>query len=156
MQPDCAHRVPAAITSSSEVIVNASLHIAALAGTLTLALAAAAGATTVRLVPLSPPVIGASVSTCAVPFAPAGVTAAVTELPAIAVAQNASGIAAVRVALDARGRLVGESILSSSGNRWLDRAALRTARLSRYAAETRNCGRVGGEYALVVDFTDGT
>ena len=136
--------------------MNASLHIAAIAGTLTLALSAAAGATTVRLVPLSPPVIGATIGSCAVPFAPAGVTAAAPELPVIAAAQNVTGIAAVRVALDARGRLVGESILNSSGNRWLDRAALRTARLSRYAAETRNCGRVGGEYALVVDFTDRT
>jgi protein TonB len=135
--------------------VNTSLRIASIAGTLALALPSAAGAATIRLVPLSPPVIGASVSSCAAPFVPANVLAAAPEVPPIAAGQNASGIAAVRIALDARGRLTGESVLSSSGNRWLDRAALKAARLSHYSAEVRNCERVGGEYALLVDFSAG-
>ena len=59
----------------------------------------------------------------------------------------------MRIVLDARGRLTGQSVLSSSGNRYLDRAALVAARLSRFSAEVRDCAPVGGTYAFMVDFT---
>jgi protein TonB len=134
--------------------VNTPLRIASITGTLALALSATAGAATIRLVPLSPPVIGASTTACAAAFVPAAVDAAPVEVPVIAAGQGAHGIAQVRIALDASGRLTKDSVLSSSGNRWLDRAALKAARLSRYSAEVRDCERVGGEYALVVDFTE--
>ena len=44
-------------------------------------------------------------------------------------------------------------MIASSGNRWIDRAALHAVRTSRYAAEVRDCAPVGGVYAVIVDFT---
>lgn len=128
-----------------------SLRIASAAGALVLALSAAAGAATVRLVPLSPPSIGASVR-CA--LVPASIShAEPADLPAIAAEQNVTGIATVRIAIDRAGRLTHAALLDSSGNRFIDQAALRAAKFSRYTAESRDCAHVGGTYALVVDFT---
>lgn len=127
------------------------LRIASIAGTLALALSSAAGAASIRLVPLAPTSVGASV-TCAA--APASIThAEPADLPAIAAEQNVTGITSVRIALDASGRLTNSSVLESSGNRWIDQAAVRAARFSRFSAESRDCTHVGGEYAFVVDFT---
>jgi TonB family protein len=134
-----------------EIIVNTSLRIASITGTLALALSTAAGAATIRLVPLSTPSVATSV-TCRV--VPASISsAAPAELPTIAVEQNLTGITAARVDLDAGGRLAKSAVLTSSGNRWIDQAALRAARSSRYSAEVRDCVPVGGAYAFVVDFT---
>jgi TonB family protein len=130
--------------------MNAPLHIAAVTGALTLALSAAAGAATIRLVPLSAPSVATSVTCQAVPASISN--AAPAELPTIAAEQNITGIAAVRIDIDAAGRLTKSSVLASSGNRWIDQAALRAARTSRYSAETRDCAPVGGAYAFVVDF----
>ena len=128
-----------------------SLRIAGIAATLALALSTTAGAATVRLVPLGPQSVGASINCAA---APASISYAQTaDLPAIAAGQNVTGIASVRIALDAAGRLTHTAVLESSGNRWIDGAAVRTARLSRYDAESRDCTHVGGTYALIVDFT---
>jgi TonB family protein len=140
--------------SSTEIIVTTSLRIASIASivpALALALSTAAGAATVRLVPLSPPSIAASITCTAVP---ASISAAApAELPTIAAEQNVTGITEVRIDLDAAGRLTKSSVLASSGNRWIDRAALRAARSSRYSAEVRDCAPAGGAYAFVVDFT---
>jgi TonB family protein len=134
-----------------ENIVTTPLRIASIAGTLALALSTAAGAATIRLVPVSAPSVGASV-TCAA--APASITdAQPADVPTIAAEQNVTGITSVRIALDASGRLTATSVLESSGNRWLDLAALQAARSSSYRAESRDCTRVSGTYALVVDFT---
>jgi TonB family protein len=134
--------------------MNTSLRIASAVATLTLALSTAAGAATIRLVPLSPTTAGASTTNCAAAFAPAAVTAAApAELPEIAAGQNVDGVSEVRIVLDRSGRLANHSVLASSGNYWLDQAALRAARQSRYRAEVRDCAPVGGTYALVVDFT---
>jgi periplasmic protein TonB len=133
--------------------MHTPVRTAGIAAALTLALSAAAGAATVRLVPLSPATAGASITTCAVPSAPAAVTSAMpAELPDIAAGQNAGGVTEIRIAIDADGRLTDQSVLASSGNRWLDRAALRAARQSRYRAEVRDCAPVGGTYAFVVSF----
>ncbi|HTD38028.1 MAG TPA: energy transducer TonB [Candidatus Limnocylindrales bacterium] len=128
-----------------------TLRIAGIAGSLTIALTAVAGAATIRLVPLTGTTVAATLSSCS---AAASVVAAPAVLPQIAAAQQISGVTAVRVTIDRRGTLTGASVLSSSGNPWLDRAALGTARLSRFTPELRDCERVGGEYALLVDFTD--
>ena len=133
--------------------MNQTLRIAAFSGALTLALAAAASAATVRLVPLAAHTAAVTHSACAVPSAAASIVATPVELPEIAAQQHVTGVAAVRVDLDARGTLAATSVLASSGNRWLDEAALRTARTSTYRAEVRACERVGGPYALIVDFT---
>jgi len=127
-----------------------TLRIAGIAGTFTLALAATAGAATIRLAPLTGTTVAATLSSC---YAAPTVAAAPAVLPPIAAAQQVAGVTAVRVTIDRRGTLTGASILSSSGNPWLDRAALGTARLSRFTPELRNCERVGGEYAFLVDFT---
>jgi len=127
-----------------------TLRIAGIAGTFALALTAVAGAATVRLVPLTGTTVAATLSSCSA--APA-IAAAPVVVPPIAAAQQVAGVTAVRVTIDRRGTLTDASVLSSSGNPWLDRAALGTARLSRFTPELRNCERVGGEYALLVDFT---
>jgi periplasmic protein TonB len=128
-------------------------RIASIAATLsaTIALAGTAQASTVRLIPLTPATVGASISTCSRPAAIAD--AAPADVPTIAAEQHVTGITGVLIALDARGRLTGQSVLTSSGNRYLDRAALMAARLSRFSAEVRDCAPVGGTYAFVVDFT---
>jgi|SRR5947209_2844401 len=134
--------------------MNTLLRAASAAAALSLALSTAASAATVRLVPLSPRTAGASIGSCALPFASAAVTAAVpADLPAIAAGQNVTGTTEVRIVLDPGGRLTEQSVLASSGNRWIDGAALAAARQSRYRAEVRDCAPVGGTYAFVVDFT---
>ena len=127
------------------------LRIASTAATLALALTATAGAAGIRLVPLSAPAVATSVTCRTVPASIR--SAAPAELPTIAAEQNATGITAVRIDLDAAGRLTKSSVLASSGNRFIDQAALRAARSSRYSAEQRDCAPVGGAYAFVVDFT---
>jgi TonB family protein len=137
-----------------EDIMNAPLRIAAVTGALALSLTAAASAAGLRLMPLGPQTAGATHNACAVPFAAASVAAAPVELPEIAAQQRVTGITTLRVDLDARGRLGSAAVLQSSGNRYIDEAALRTARTARYGAEVRDCERSGGTYALVVDFTE--
>ncbi|MDB5069813.1 MAG: hypothetical protein JWM87_924 [Candidatus Eremiobacteraeota bacterium] len=135
--------------------MHTTFRSAAVAGALMLALSAAAGAATVRLVPLAGQTAGTTVNGCNVPSTPASVTAAApADLPAIASGQNVSGITEVRIALDPRGYLTRASVLSSSGNRWIDRAAVHAAQASSFSAEVRDCARIGGEYAFVVDFTN--
>ena len=134
--------------------MHTPLRSAALAGALMLTLSAAVGAATIRLVPLAGQTAASSITGCNVPSAPASITAAApADLPAIASGQNVTGITAVRIALDPRGYLTRASVLSSSGNRWIDRAAVHAAQASSFRAEVRDCAGVGGEYAFVVDFT---
>jgi len=139
--------------------MNTPLRIATITGALTLALSAASGATTVRLVPLGGFIAhggtaAPSINGCAAPYATAAIKAAAPAVvPIIAAEQNVSGITSVRIELDPRGNLTSTSVLDTSGNRWLDLEALRAARLSRYSAEVNGCERVGGAYSFVVDFT---
>jgi TonB family protein len=74
------------------------------------------------------------------------------EMPAIAREQRATGESRVRIDLTATGALRSAVLASSSGNRWLDRAALATARMSRYVPEVRNCAAVSGAYLISVQF----
>jgi Gram-negative bacterial TonB protein C-terminal len=134
--------------------VNTSLRIASFAGALSLALSTAAGAATLRLVSLPGQTVAASVRSCSVAAAPASITNAYpADLPAIAVEQGVSGTTSLRIALDDRGLLTSKSVMDSSGNPWIDGAALRTAALSLYSAEIRDCQRIAGTYRLIVDFT---
>lgn len=134
--------------------MNTSLRIATIAGIMTLAGTGAAGATTIRLAPLTPRIVGASTTACPIPSAPATVAPTnIADLPAIAVGQNVSGLTVVRVKLDRNGSLVGDGVITSSNNRWIDAAALHAARSLQYAPEIRDCRNIGGDYALIVDFT---
>jgi TonB family protein len=140
--------------SREEFSVKASLRFVSVAGVLTLALSTAAGAATVRLAPLAGETIATSAKSCPVASAPASVRLAeAAALPAIAAQTGVTGITTVRIALDDRGRVTDESVMGSSGNRWIDQAALRSAQLTRYSAEIRDCQRVAGAYEVIVDFT---
>ncbi|HKU66409.1 MAG TPA: TonB family protein [Candidatus Baltobacteraceae bacterium] len=74
------------------------------------------------------------------------------EVPHIAADQGATGTAQVKIRLTAAGELAASEMFSSSGNPWLDNAALLSARMTRYTAEVANCERVGGTYLYEVDF----
>jgi TonB family protein len=134
--------------------MNQSIRIAAAAGALALALSTVVSAATVRLVPLAAQSTAVSRTGCPAESVPASVVAPPVELPEIAVQMKATGVSAIRVDLDSRGTLASAAVLRSSGNRWIDLAALRAARLSAYSAEVRGCERIGGRYALIVDFTE--
>jgi TonB family protein len=134
--------------------MNTSLRITTIAGIMTLAGTGAAGATSLRLAALTPPIVGATTNACLTVSAPATVAQMdAADLPDIAVGQNVSGMTVVRITLDDRGRLVGDGVMTSSNNRWIDEAALHAARSLRYAPEVRDCQNIGGDYALIVDFT---
>jgi TonB family protein len=118
--------------------------------------AAPAAALSVTLKPLHPQtaktaVVGA-ISSCANPNSDAQVASAFFEMPAIAEAQGATGTAGVAIQLSANGSLVAEYVLQSTGNPNLDRAALLSARMSRFAPEVSNCAAVGGSYLYTVTF----
>lgn len=74
-------------------------------------------------------------------------------LPTIAQEENVQGITTLRVDLSAAGKLVSENILESSGNKAIDDEALRSARLSSFTPEIRNCSATPGSYLYIVDFT---
>ncbi len=74
------------------------------------------------------------------------------EMPQIASEMGASGIAQVKIDLTSSGSLAAAQIFSSSGNFWLDDAALRSARLTQYTSQTINCEHVAGSYLYEVDF----
>lgn len=72
--------------------------------------------------------------------------------PTIAEEQGIGGIAQIRLDLTAGGNLSGESIYASSGNHWLDEAALTSARMTRFTPELVDCKPVGGSYLYTVEF----
>ncbi|HEX3463507.1 MAG TPA: energy transducer TonB [Candidatus Elarobacter sp.] len=88
---------------------------------------------------------------CAFPQAPAAVTyAAEPDWPLEH--DVTSGTTSVKVDLTAGGTILGASVVRSSGNVWLDSAALRATRLSSFRPEIRNCSPVAGSYIYVVQF----
>ena len=90
-----------------------------------------------------------------------GLTAPVVALstsPASAatvVLTAASGAHAPLIAAGRSSRCAHAALANSSGNRWLDDAAIATARMSRYSPEVRNCTKLAGSYLISVEFTDG-
>lgn len=88
---------------------------------------------------------------CSAPYVAASVTNAVpAEAPEAAEGQT--GVAQVKVNLSDTGAVLAVSIYATTGNTFLDSAALRAARQSSYRAETRDCMPVGGSYLFKVDF----
>ncbi|MHB8178926.1 MAG: energy transducer TonB [Vulcanimicrobiaceae bacterium] len=80
---------------------------------------------------------------------------ATPEPPAISPALRAqadSGTAAVKVQLDAHGRVVGTQIVAGTGNPGLDSLAAEMARRAEYAPATRKCRPVAGSYTFRVQF----
>jgi TonB family protein len=110
-------------------------------------------AATIALRPLSAHTASAVTTRCAAD-APAAIDAAFFEVPAIAREMHVSGESLIRIDLDAAGRLRAASMQHSSGNRWLDRAAMQSAQLSRYRPAIESCSRIGGSYLIAVDVTE--
>lgn len=126
-----------------------SLSLAALLA----APAAAANVTLTPLVVAAQNTIPTVVSECTSPDVPARVSGqALFEMPQISAEQGVSGVSAVEIQLDSKGGLVSERIYTSSSNPWLDDAALRSARVTRFSAEMRDCRHVGGTYLYAVEF----
>jgi TonB family protein len=75
-------------------------------------------------------------------------------MPPIAAMMHATGSVKVLVDLDESGKLKGTSVLASSGNAALDRAALETVRESEFSPEKIDCQGVAGSYAVIVDFPE--
>lgn len=74
------------------------------------------------------------------------------EMPPIAFEQGVTGTADVKIDLTSTGKLAKEELYGSSGNPWLDRAALLSARMTRFDAAVVNCEHVGGSYMYDVEF----
>jgi TonB family protein len=70
----------------------------------------------------------------------------------VAILQDVSGTTLVRIDLTAKGTLGGEALFKSSGNAWLDRAALQSPKMARFTPEIVNCAAVGGSYLYEVYF----
>jgi TonB family protein len=114
--------------------------------------AASTSAHTIYLLPLSATGVAVS-STGKRCFAPAAVDGeAYWQAPMIAAEQGVGGIVQVRIDLNSAGTLTNEGIFASSGNLFLDDAALRSAVLTKFVPEVANCERVGGSYLYEVDF----
>jgi TonB family protein len=132
----------------TRTILNASLAASALAA------AHPAGATTIALTPLAggPTTVGVTERCAAADRGAAIDGTPFFEMPEIAREQRATGESVVRIDLAATGALRSAALFGSSGNRWLDAAALSTARMSRYVPEVRNCLKIAGAYLVSVHF----
>jgi TonB family protein len=92
---------------------------------------------------------------CAVPDVPATVSyAAIPEAPFVAQLQHAVGTTSVQIDIDATGAILETSVLQSSGDTLLDRAALSATNLSHFRPEIKDCAPVGGSYLYQVEFLD--
>ena len=113
-----------------------------------------ASAANVALEPVVRSTSVASTAVCAVRSRSAALSDPVfVDLPTVAEAENIRGITTLKIDLSATGKLVSEKVVDSSGDRFLDDEALRSARLAPFSPEIVNCERVAGSYFYVVDFT---
>lgn len=104
-----------------------------------------------------PPVIPVEPSgpACSDPNAQAKTLVAIAPDSASAdVAAGSNVTAMIKVDLDENGRVLGVSVYASTGSLELDQAALRAARESTYAPETRDCRPVAGSYLFKVEFSN--
>jgi TonB family protein len=94
-----------------------------------------------------------SLSTCKTQAAPAAISVPVpVDYPDIAAEQNRSGTAVIQVDLADTGAIRVATIFESSGNQFLDRAAILAARQQTYSPQIVGCQPVGGSYLITVDF----
>jgi TonB family protein len=92
-------------------------------------------------------------SSCSTQAASAAITVQVpADYPLIAAEQNISGSALVQVALTLSGAVRSATIAESSGNEFLDQAAVLAARQQTYSPQIVDCRPVGGSYLVAVDF----
>jgi TonB family protein len=116
----------------------------------------AANAATITMLPLHPAQAGSQIAsrTCGSDHAAGFSGPAFAEYPPIAQLQGIAGETRVRVDLSEHGKLRTAAVDRSSGNPWLDKAAVAAARNLRYSPEVTNCEAVAGSYALNVQFGD--
>jgi TonB family protein len=94
-----------------------------------------------------------SLSTCRTQAASAAISVPVpADYPLIAAEQNSSGTAVIMVRLASTGAIRNAMIFESSGNQFLDRAALLAARQQTYSPQIVGCEPVSGSYLVTVDF----
>ena len=92
-------------------------------------------------------------ATCKISSAPATVSPVVpADIPTIALLQGATGNTTVQVTLSETGALETATIAESSGNQWLDKAALSAVRGQKYSPEISGCQPVSGSYFVSVEF----
>jgi TonB family protein len=103
--------------------------------------------------PETPPPL-ASGETCASRDVEAAViaTPGPPDIPPDVRADHTSGVAAVRVALDASGQVTDAAVAQSTGNQSLDLIAAGMARDARYSAALHDCKPVAGSYTFSVKF----
>jgi TonB family protein len=106
----------------------------------------------IALTPLAPAPLGVVSATagCAKPASVDGTP--YWFMPAIAAEQGAGGIAQIEIHLSSSGKLTDRSLFASSGNPWLDAAALTSASMTRFTSEVVDCRHVGGAYLYDVEF----
>jgi TonB family protein len=94
-----------------------------------------------------------AISGCAGSHSDAAVVNAVPpDYPEIARQMGLTGTSLVQLDLTPSGTIANASILTSSGNSLLDRAALAAARASSFRSEVRDCTPVAGSYIFSVAF----
>jgi TonB family protein len=92
---------------------------------------------------------------CSATDSPAQLMRAINPVrPSIAIAQNATGKAIVEVKLSTSGSVVATRIVESTGNKWLDREALDTARRSTFVPAVQQCTATGGSYRVTIEFSE--
>jgi TonB family protein len=106
----------------------------------------------VTLVPLSPAKLAVSGAAPACNSEAAVDGTPYWEKPAIAELEDVHGTASVKIDLTSTGNLAGEQIYGTSGNKFLDLAALKSARMTKFVAERVNCESVAGSYLYEVEF----
>jgi len=74
------------------------------------------------------------------------------QYPEIALGQGIEGSALVVFTMAKDGTIADASIADTSGNRWLDSAAVDAVRKSRFAPAVHNCSKIGGVYGVQVLF----
>jgi TonB family protein len=104
------------------------------------------------LLAAAPAILPTAARACTTPNADARADAIVYEIPTISDTLGMTGTSVVKVSLNERGDTIDSTIFRSSGNRILDDAALRSARLTRFTPETRNCQPVGGTYLYEFEY----
>jgi TonB family protein len=105
----------------------------------------------IRLIPVSP--LHVSVNAPARCDAPASVDGQpFFEMPTIAKEQGVHGTTNVKITLMSNGSLAEAELFSSSGNPWLDDAAVLSARMTSFTSEVANCEHVSGTYLYEVTF----
>jgi TonB family protein len=110
--------------------------------------------TPLPLTPAPTPLATSSPSSCVHNTSDPSVSATpgVGEIPADVRAAKISGLAAIRVALDAQGRVIDASVAQSTGNSGLDSVAMQMARTATYTPRYVDCKAVAGNYVFKVDF----